>query len=88
LKILKGSSPIEVYKTSFQNEVGWPAFVTEKGNSQAKHEGGCELVSVAKTNKCFAKVCCPSRVQQAGQLSGLKINRSLWTKNRLFGTVI
>ncbi len=37
------SSPFEVYRVSIENEVG-----TEKGSSQAKHEVGCGLMSVAK----------------------------------------
>ncbi len=32
-KFLQGVPPIEVYKASIENEVGWPAFATEKGNS-------------------------------------------------------
>jgi hypothetical protein len=36
-----------VYRESIENQVGWPAFKTEKGSSLAKHEVGCELTSVA-----------------------------------------
>jgi len=36
-----------VYRASIENEVGWPEFATEKGGSRAKHEVGCELISVA-----------------------------------------
>jgi hypothetical protein len=32
-KFLKGVSPIEVYRASIENEVGWPAFATEKVSS-------------------------------------------------------
>jgi hypothetical protein len=32
-QIFTGSSPIEVYKAKIENEVGWPAFATEKGCS-------------------------------------------------------
>jgi hypothetical protein len=32
-KFLQGDSQIEVYSASIGNEVGWPAFTTEKGSS-------------------------------------------------------
>jgi len=48
LEIFTGVPPIEVYRTSIENEAGWPAFTTEKGSSRAKHEVGCELKSVAR----------------------------------------
>jgi hypothetical protein len=43
VKYLQRVPPIEVYRASIENEVGWPAFATEKGSSQAKHEVFCEL---------------------------------------------
>ncbi len=39
-----------MYIALIENEVGWPAFASEKGSSQAKHEVGCEPTSVAR--KC------------------------------------
>jgi hypothetical protein len=32
-KFLQGVPPIEVYRASIENEVGWPAFATKKGSS-------------------------------------------------------
>jgi hypothetical protein len=32
-KFLQGVPSIEVYRASIENEVGWPAFATEKGSS-------------------------------------------------------
>ncbi len=37
-----------MYRASIENEVGWPAFATEKGSSWAKHEVGCELTSAVR----------------------------------------
>jgi len=37
-----------VYRASIESEVGHPPSSTEKGNSKAKYEAGCELTSVVK----------------------------------------
>ncbi len=43
-KFLQGVSPLRCT----ENEVGWPAFATEKGGSLAKHEVGYEFTSAAR----------------------------------------
>jgi len=45
---LRGAPPIEVFRLSIENESGWLAFATEKGNSYAKYEVGFELMSIAR----------------------------------------
>ncbi len=32
-KCVQGDPPIEVYRASIEDDVGWPAFATEKGSS-------------------------------------------------------
>ena len=51
-------SSCEVYRASIENEVGHPAFATEKGSSKAKYEAGCELTSVVR------EFCIETRVLQ------------------------
>ncbi len=48
VEFLQGALPIEVYRALIENEVGWPAFATEKGRSRAKHAVGCELTSLTR----------------------------------------
>ncbi len=46
-KNFTGSSPIEVYEASIENEVGRPAFATEKGSLWEKHKlGHTEILTV------------------------------------------